>query len=118
MNLRKYITPQLCAFLVLAGATGYTFEKQHEDVISAKTSLAQTTYNVLHQGCVSGNQLRVTLQGVIRNPGAIEVERLLVKEGRLTQADLNLGRMLAAQEAQTIAPRDCSKAYAALKPKP
>jgi hypothetical protein len=106
----------VAGYIVLTLATGYTFERQHENVISARDSLAQTTYHVLFTGCQSGNDLRRTLQAIIVNPEAIAQERKLVKEGKFSQADLNRSLKLARKEAATVAPRDCKKAYTSLKP--
>jgi hypothetical protein len=107
----------LLGYLILALGVGITFEKEHQNVISTRNSLAKTTYDVLYQGCVSGNALRVTLQDILVNPQAIKLDRKLVQEGRISQAELDRAIALARQEAATLAPRNCNTAYAPLKPK-
>lgn len=112
MNLRKYITPPLVGYLILAGGVGYAVDRSftHSDDVKS------ATYTVLVKGCDSGNDLRTTLQHIIINPQAVAQEKVLVKEGRFSQKDLNRAIKLAHKEAKTVAPRDCSRAYHSLKP--
>lgn len=105
-------------YLILAIGSGYAVGVSHQNEVNQTKALRQSTYNVLQDGCRSGNELRTTLQGIIVSSTGIKNGKKLVREGRISQADLDRALKLARQEAASVAPRNCSKAYAPLKPKP
>lgn len=139
---KRRFTAMLVAFLLLASAGGGAIVIEHQNAVDGRkalaqstqknlesanreaaaasqvaTALAQNTYNVLIEGCNSGNTLRRTLQSIILSPAGKAQAQTLVKEGRISQADLNRSLALAKQESARVAPRSCKDAYAALKPK-
>jgi hypothetical protein len=107
----------LLGYLILAIGVGVTFQQEHTNVIHTRNSLARTTYNVLYSNCIAGNELRVTLQHILINPNAVKQAERYVQEGRISQTDFDRELALAREESATLAPRDCTKAYAPLKPK-
>lgn len=115
-NTLKKKSP-VVGYVILACATAFTFQQQHQNVVDTRNDLARTTYNVLYEGCINGNALRHTLQEIITSPKSIANLKKLVASGRISQAEFERAVALAKQEAASIAPRDCKKAYAALKPK-
>ena len=107
----------LIGYLILATGTGFAISTEHTNASNARAALQQTTYNVLYEGCVSGNALRVTLQHILINPKAIKQAENYVRTGRITQQQLDEQIALAHEESATLAPRNCKNAYAQLKPK-
>jgi hypothetical protein len=101
------------AYLILAGFTGYAFSVERDHSNQNRTQLAAQTRVVLLRGCERQNDLRVILQGILR-----QSEKSLdqyVKDGTLTQVQADRYRAQTQDALTKLQPTNCLKVYPAAK---
>lgn len=96
-------------YLILAIATGYTFQVERDHSDQNRHDLAVQTRTVLVKGCERQNVLRVTLRHLILQ--GIPQTKKFLKEGTLTQAQAHRTIKITRDAAKKLAPTNCTKAY-------
>jgi hypothetical protein len=107
---------QAVAWILMAAFVALNFGIERSHTAAQQRDLRAATYSVLLRSCENGNKLRRTLQQIILDPAARKQDRVLVREGRISQQDLSSIFKLQNKQAARVAPRPCKKAYRALKP--
>lgn len=63
--MRKYLTPQLLAFVLLTGAISYAMNESRVNARDGRVALATEIRQVLLQGCERTNELRGGIRAVL-----------------------------------------------------
>lgn len=96
-------------YLILAGFTGFAFAEERAHSNQNRAALAAQTHKTLVAGCERQNELRVTLQGLIKS--GIPQTKQYVRDGTITPAQGDRAIAQAQTAIKTLAPVDCKKVY-------
>lgn len=111
-QLKHRLSKPVVAYVILALATGYSVAAERQHSNDNKTRAVQTVALVLKENCESGNQLRLSLQEIVRNN--LPQIRKLERTGVLTPAQARDQTRLTYDALTKLNPVDCTRRIAPL----
>jgi hypothetical protein len=106
VNLRRYLTPPLVGYLILAGGVGYAVDEAYEHSDDGQKAVTVAVNRVLKSNCEGGNSLRVSLQQILQ--GSLSQVDKAEAAHKISASDAATERIILGADIAKVAPRDCN----------